>query len=124
MNAADRFSDDPKVEFAAVDCTTFQTLCTTNDVSGYPTFKYFNYYKNTKPYNGGRTVSIDDDVYMFPSIMVFLHLVLKSRFQVYVNQYDKTNFYVKYAYQVLILGPDSTLFMPPFVYVLMWSLLF
>lgn len=57
MGAADRFSDDPKVEFAAVDCTTFQALCSTNDVSGYPTFKYFNYYKNTKPYNGGRTVS-------------------------------------------------------------------
>lgn len=55
--AADKFVDDPKVEFAAVDCTAHQTLCGVNDVSGYPTFKYFNYYKNTKPYNGGRTVS-------------------------------------------------------------------
>nr|XP_027210450.1 protein disulfide-isomerase A5-like [Penaeus vannamei] len=53
--AADKFVDDPKVEFAAVDCTAHQTLCGVNDVSGYPTFKYFNYYKNTKPYNGGRT---------------------------------------------------------------------
>lgn len=55
--AADKFVDDAKVEFAAVDCTVYQTLCTLNDVSGYPTFKYFNYYKNTKPYNGGRTES-------------------------------------------------------------------
>lgn len=54
--AAERFADDPKVEFAAVDCTSHQALCGANDVSGYPTFKYFNYYKNTKPYNGGRTV--------------------------------------------------------------------
>ncbi|CAL4162068.1 unnamed protein product, partial [Meganyctiphanes norvegica] len=53
--AADKFVDDAKVEFAAVDCTAYQSLCTVNDVSGYPTFKYFNYYKNTKPYNGGRT---------------------------------------------------------------------
>lgn len=58
MGAADKFVDDPKVEFAAVDCTAYQTLCSQNDVSGYPTFKYFNYFKNTKPYNGGRTVSV------------------------------------------------------------------
>lgn len=57
-NAAEKYKDDPKVEFAAIDCTTQQSLCSLNEVKGYPTFKYFNYYKNSKPYNGGRTVSI------------------------------------------------------------------
>lgn len=57
VSAADKFADDPKVELAAVDCTVDQQLCAQNEVRGYPTFKYFNYYKNTKPYNGGRTVS-------------------------------------------------------------------
>ncbi|GLV40971.1 uncharacterized protein CBL_04495 [Carabus blaptoides fortunei] len=53
--AADKFKDDPKIEFSAIDCTTQQTLCSFNEVKGYPTFKYFSYYnKNTKPYNGGR----------------------------------------------------------------------
>ncbi|KAL7638944.1 UNVERIFIED_CONTAM: hypothetical protein RMT77_010478 [Armadillidium vulgare] len=55
ISAAEHFADDPKVEFAAIDCTLYQQLCSLNDVRGYPTFKYFNYYKNTKPYNGGRT---------------------------------------------------------------------
>ncbi|CAH1967592.1 unnamed protein product [Acanthoscelides obtectus] len=56
IEAAARFRDDPKVEFAAVDCTVEQALCSTNDVKGYPTMKYFSYYtKNTRVYNGGRT---------------------------------------------------------------------
>lgn len=59
MKAAETFKDDPKVEFAAVDCTTQQSLCSANDVKGYPTIKYFHYYsKVVKPYSGGRTVSI------------------------------------------------------------------
>ncbi|XP_018565314.1 protein disulfide-isomerase A5 [Anoplophora glabripennis] len=63
--AAARFRDDPKVEFAAVDCTIHQTVCTANDVKGYPTLKYFSYYvKITKPYNGGRTA---DDFVQFMS---------------------------------------------------------
>ncbi|KAJ8917992.1 hypothetical protein NQ315_011445 [Exocentrus adspersus] len=54
--AAVKFRDDPKVEFAAVDCTTQQAVCSANDVKGYPTLKYFSYYtKHTRPYNGGRT---------------------------------------------------------------------
>lgn len=58
-SAAEKFKDDPKVEFGAIDCTTQQSLCSVNEVKGYPTFKYFSYYnKNTKPYNGGRTVRI------------------------------------------------------------------
>lgn len=54
--AADRFADDPKVEFAAVDCTTQQALCSANDIKGYPTIKYFSYYTHSrKMYSGGRT---------------------------------------------------------------------
>lgn len=52
--AAEKYKDDPKVEFAAVDCTLQQALCSANEVKGYPTFKYFNYYKNSRAYNGGR----------------------------------------------------------------------
>ena len=55
--AAEHFSDDPKVELAAVDCTTNKQVCTSMGVGSYPTFKYFNYYRSSKPYDGGRTVS-------------------------------------------------------------------
>lgn len=44
-----------QVEFAAVDCTTHISLCSTYDVKGYPSIKYFNYFKNSKPYEGGRS---------------------------------------------------------------------
>lgn len=54
--AANKFVDDPKVEFAAVDCTTSSALCHANDVKGYPTIKYFSYYsKRVVQYRGGRT---------------------------------------------------------------------
>jgi len=54
--AAADFSDDPKVEFAAVDCTKDNSVCSAFDVSGFPTFKYFHYFnKEQKPYDGGRT---------------------------------------------------------------------
>ncbi|KAK9686365.1 Thioredoxin [Popillia japonica] len=55
--AAEHFREDPKVEFAAVDCTVHQSLCNTNDVKGYPTIKYFSYYKSEKQYSGGRTAA-------------------------------------------------------------------
>jgi thiol-disulfide isomerase/thioredoxin len=56
--AAEHFRDDPKVEFAAVDCTKFASVCGAADVRGYPTIKYFHYYtKEIKSYNGGRMVS-------------------------------------------------------------------
>ncbi|XP_030756821.1 protein disulfide-isomerase A5 [Sitophilus oryzae] len=56
--AAEHFKDDPKVEFAAVDCTTQSAVCSAFDVKGYPTIKYFSYYnKETKPYSGGRTTA-------------------------------------------------------------------
>jgi len=54
--AAADFSDDPKVEFAAVDCTTEKSVCSAFEVSGFPTFKYFHYFnKEQKNYEGGRT---------------------------------------------------------------------
>ena len=56
MQAAAIFKDDGKVMFGAVDCNSHQSLCTSHDVTGYPTFKYFNYYKNTQKYMGGREV--------------------------------------------------------------------
>lgn len=34
-----------------------QSLCNTNDVKGYPTIKYFSYYKSEKQYSGGRTAA-------------------------------------------------------------------
>jgi len=54
--AAANFADDSKVMFAAMDCTKpdNQKTCSQNDVTGYPTFKYFNYGKNPQKYMGGR----------------------------------------------------------------------
>ncbi|KAL3836941.1 hypothetical protein ACJMK2_022344, partial [Sinanodonta woodiana] len=54
MQAAAKYKDDNKVVFAAIDCTTHNTMCTSHDVTGYPTFKYFNYGKNEQKYMGGR----------------------------------------------------------------------
>ena len=54
--AAAEFSEDPKVEVAAVDCTVDKSVCSAFEVSGFPTFKYFHYYnKEQKAYDGGRT---------------------------------------------------------------------
>lgn len=56
-NAAEKFKDDPKVEFAAVDCTQQQGICSAYDVKGYPSLKYFSYLNKEKfDYTGGRTV--------------------------------------------------------------------
>ena len=44
--------------FGAVDCTTQQGICKAHDVTGYPTFKYFNYNKNPQKYMGGREVGM------------------------------------------------------------------
>jgi len=53
-NAAEKFAEDSKVAFAAMDCTEHRDTCSSHDVSGYPTFKYFNYGKNSQKYMGGR----------------------------------------------------------------------
>jgi thiol-disulfide isomerase/thioredoxin len=54
--AAARLKDDYKVMLAAVDCTVQQALCKVYDVKGFPSFIYFSYLKNSRPYSGGRTV--------------------------------------------------------------------
>ena len=54
--AAEHYKDNSKVEFAAVDCTKHNSVCSAHEVSGFPTFKYFHYFnKETKPYDGGRS---------------------------------------------------------------------
>lgn len=55
MAAAEKLKDELRMVFAAVDCTQHQALCSSHDVKGYPTFKYFMYYnKGGKDYTGGR----------------------------------------------------------------------
>ncbi|CAG7837051.1 unnamed protein product [Allacma fusca] len=57
--AAEELKDDPKIAFAAIDCTEHPGVCKAYEVQGYPTFKKFHYL-NKEPveeYNGGRTVS-------------------------------------------------------------------
>lgn len=54
VNAAAEYSDDPKVEFAAVDCTKHSGICSAYEVRGYPSIKYFNYLKTHKEYRGER----------------------------------------------------------------------
>uniref|UniRef100_A0A0K2UEX7 AGAP010217PAlike [Tribolium castaneum] n=1 Tax=Lepeophtheirus salmonis TaxID=72036 RepID=A0A0K2UEX7_LEPSM len=57
-SAAELFRDNPRTEFAAIDCIDEKTICSDYNVSGYPTFKYFSYFnKNGTPleYNGGRS---------------------------------------------------------------------
>ncbi|XP_030376906.1 protein disulfide-isomerase A5 [Scaptodrosophila lebanonensis] len=53
--AANALQDDPRVAFAAVDCTQHSTLCAKYNVRGYPTILYFSYLKTKLEYNGGRT---------------------------------------------------------------------
>lgn len=53
--AADEFSEDPKVELAAVDCTKYSGVCAQYEVQGYPTLKYMSYLKDVRDYTGGRT---------------------------------------------------------------------
>ncbi|CRL04106.1 CLUMA_CG017219, isoform A [Clunio marinus] len=54
IKAAEEYRDDPKVEFAAVDCTKHSGICSAYDVKGYPKIKYFNYLKTHKDYAGER----------------------------------------------------------------------
>jgi thiol-disulfide isomerase/thioredoxin len=64
--AAGKFADNPKVEFAAVDCTVHGKVCNQQGVSGYPTIKYFSYFdKDEKPYQDGRDVSFLRTNYLF-----------------------------------------------------------
>jgi len=54
-HAAAELKENVKVAFAAVDCTIHRSVCSAYEVNGFPTFKYFNYFKDQKPYSGGRT---------------------------------------------------------------------
>jgi protein disulfide-isomerase-like protein len=54
IKAAETFRDDPKVEFAAVDCTKHSAICSAYEVRGYPSIKYFSYLKTQKDYRGER----------------------------------------------------------------------
>jgi len=54
--AADMFAAEPKVAYAAVDCTVHEAACAQHDVKGFPTFVSFTYGKNPMPYQGERTV--------------------------------------------------------------------
>lgn len=54
IKAAEQYRDDPKVEFAAVDCTKHAGICSAYEVRGYPSIKYFNYLKVHKDYRGER----------------------------------------------------------------------
>jgi len=46
--------------FAAVDCTSTENvgICKTHDVQGFPTIRYFNFFRHSEPYFGGRSVSL------------------------------------------------------------------
>jgi hypothetical protein len=48
-----------QIAYAAVDCTKQQSLCQEADVTGYPTFIYYNYGKNPQKYTGGREVRLN-----------------------------------------------------------------
>ena len=52
---AEIFADDKKRSLAALDCTKFQSVCDQFDVTGFPTFKYFNYGKHPSPYYSDRS---------------------------------------------------------------------
>lgn len=54
-SAATAMKDDPRVVFAALDCTRHASVCQTYEVRGYPTIKYFSYLKTKFDYSGGRT---------------------------------------------------------------------
>ncbi|XP_055386712.1 protein disulfide-isomerase A5 [Condylostylus longicornis] len=53
--AAETFKEDPRVAFAAVDCTKHSAICSAYEVRGYPSIKYFSYLKTKIDYTGGRT---------------------------------------------------------------------
>ena len=54
MSAANHFSVDKKVVFAALDCTAHQLVCLKYEVKGYPTLNYFSCGKKEFRYMGGR----------------------------------------------------------------------
>ena len=53
--AAEVFSEEKKTVFAALDCTRFPPVCDQHKVTGFPTFKYFNFGKIGYRYQGPRS---------------------------------------------------------------------
>ena len=53
--AAANFTEDPLVAFVGFDCTKGQTVCEQYEVRAYPTLFYFNFGKNQRTFEGGRT---------------------------------------------------------------------
>lgn len=52
--ASEQLKDEPRVVFAAVDCTRETNLCNEYSVKGFPTIKYFSYLRSSLDYEGGR----------------------------------------------------------------------
>ncbi|XP_037957531.1 protein disulfide-isomerase A5 [Teleopsis dalmanni] len=52
--AAAALASEQNTVFCAVDCTRYPKLCTIHAVRGYPTLKYFSYFKQEVEYTGGR----------------------------------------------------------------------
>ncbi|XP_028394344.1 protein disulfide-isomerase A5-like isoform X2 [Dendronephthya gigantea] len=53
--AASKIQDEKNKLMAAIDCTVETELCGKENVSGYPTIKYYNYGRNTVNYENSRT---------------------------------------------------------------------
>ncbi len=53
--AAEEFREEKKTAFAALDCTGVPSICEQHQVTGYPTFKYFNFGKIGYKYLGARS---------------------------------------------------------------------
>ena len=56
--AAEDAKENPDVLFGAVDCTVETSVCKTQGIKGYPTFKHFRHFNQDEvtSYDGPRTV--------------------------------------------------------------------
>lgn len=54
--AAEELKEESRMVMAAVNCVDNALLCKSHNVNGYPTFKYFRYFKESSSYEGGRKV--------------------------------------------------------------------
>ena len=70
MRAAEKFTDDKKTAFAAIDCTKSQAVCNVHEVTGYPTFKYFNFGKIGYRYQGPRSEESFEEFMTDPKVFV------------------------------------------------------
>ncbi|XP_072930576.1 protein disulfide-isomerase A5 [Epargyreus clarus] len=95
--AAERFSDELMVAFAAVDCTNDAELCQGYEVKGYPTLKYFSYYdKLVKDYTGDRKEE---------GFVSFIHSQMGSKRA--PNKAEKTNQDAGFGPNVVLATDDN-----------------